>query len=566
MSYSLSSIHVKRFKGINDASFDVGSINVFIGANNSGKSTLAQLLHFGVAILQAIDLAKRWGSADTVALSLSPAQLLYSPCVDLYALGAGGKLLESKETAIELSLTLSNGEKIVIEIRRGRNGNIHVQVTNVAAARGLSSLKHPFTIYSPGLAGISRNETFISDGVLLRTIARGDANLVLRNILRRLSEKEDAWSEFLTDLNQLFEGISIIVEFTPETDEHLMVYADLGAGKVPIELAGTGVLQAVQILGYVHFFHPSVIVLDEPDSHLHPNNQRLLCKLLQSVADEPATQVFLTTHSRHVVDALSGQAAFQWVRNGTVESIEQDHDLAVLLDIGALDVKEMLSKSQARAIVLTEDALKRNLEVLLENSGFPMDDVLVLAYYGCTSPHNLRPLLELIRISNPSAKIIVHRDRDYLANDEAEAWNTKMREMGAEPFLTSGVDIESHYLNADHLAEINNRSREEMEALVHEATEECTKTSIEKYVNGRTDVEKKNGTFGKLNLGELAAGANSVIEGDQLRFRHSKTVLKCLRKSFQDKYGQNIRVIGNSDHLKSELLADIVQKLPKNSK
>jgi len=563
MPANLRSIHVKRFKGIDDAPFDVGSINVFIGANNSGKSSLAQLLHFGIAILQAIDLAERWGNNDTVALSLSPTQLLYSPCVDLYALGAGGKLLESPKTAIELTLTLSDGPQIVIEIRRGRNGNIHVQVANVPAAKTLGSLKHPFTIYSPGLAGISRNETYISDGVLLRTIARGDANLVLRNILKRLSEETDAWDEFMHDFNQLFDGVTISVVFAPETDEHVMVFADFGTARVPIELAGTGVLQAVQILGYVHFFHPSVIVLDEPDSHLHPNNQRLLCKLLQRVADERDTQVFLTTHSRHVVDALSGQASFLWVRNGTVETIEQDHDLAVLLDIGALDVKEMLSKSQARAIVLTEDALKRSLEILLETSGFPMNDTLVLAYYGCTSPHNLRPLLDLIRASNPAAKIVVHRDRDYLTEAEADAWMAKMREMGAEPFLTDGVDVESHYLNTKHLAHLNDESEDDIDALIAEATKQCTPLSVEKYVNGRTDVEKKNGTFGKLNLGQLAAGAQGVIQSNQPRYRHSKTVLKTHRQKYQAAHGRNITVVDHSEHLSSTVLADIAAKLPK---
>jgi hypothetical protein len=396
---------------------------------------------------------------------------------------------------------------------------------------------------------------------LLRTIARGDANLVLRNILIRLSGKSEEWSDFTGDLKQLFEQIEISVEFAPETDEHIMVFANLGTGKVPIELAGTGVLQAVQILGYVHFFHPSVIILDEPDSHLHPNNQRLLCKLLQGVAEERATQVFLTTHSRHVVDALSGQATFLWVRNGTVESIEQDHDLAVLLDIGALDVKEMLSHSRARCIVLTEDALKRNLELLLEASGFPMSETLVLAYYGCTSPHNLRPLLELIRGSNSSAKIVVHRDRDYLTDDEGNDWRIKMRDMGAEPFLTDGVDVESHYLNAQHIATLNNLPLTEVETLIGDATDSCQSTSVEKYVNGRTDLEKKNGTFGKLNLGQMAVDAPSLIEKDKERYRHSKTVLKTLRSKFQERYGTNMKIIHATEHLRSNHLVTIASKL-----
>jgi len=563
MNNPLQSVHVKRFKGIEDAPFDVTAINVFIGANNSGKSTLAQMLHFGVGLFQSIELAGRWGNKNSVALSLSPTQLLYAPCADLYALGYGGRLIESPDSAIELSFVLADGEEIDVSIRKGRNGNIHVSVTNVPAARGLAKLETPYTIYSPGLAGIARSEEYISNGVLLRTIARGDANLVFRNILLRLSNDDHiaAWSDFMEDLRKLFPEIKVEVKYDADTDEHIMVYADSSSGSVPIELAGTGVLQAIQILAYVHYFHPSVIVLDEPDSHLHPNNQRLLCKLLQNVAEERDIQVFLTTHSRHVVDALGGQATFLWVRNGTVELMTQDHDLAVLLDIGALDVKEMLSKSQAKCIVLTEDALKLGLEILLDASGVHPQDSLVLAYYGCTSPHNLRPLLELIRVSNPDAKIVVHRDRDYLTDNEAVQWETEIRNMNADPFLTMGVDIESHFLNAAHLSELNNSAEGEFQTLLDGATQTARDTSIEKYVNGRTDIEKKAGTFGKLNVGHLAASASKIVDGSPERYRHAKTVLKCLRHTYQEKYHVNLKVMEASSHIVVDKLSTLAKKL-----
>ena len=563
MSNSLQSVHVKRFKGIEDAPFDVSTINAFIGANNSGKSTLAQIIHFGIGIFQSIELAERWGNKESVSSSLSPTQLLYSPCADLYALGFGRQLVESPDSAIELRLVLSDGKRVCLTIRKGRNGNIVVHIDNVPGARELASLEKPFTIYSPGLAGIARSESFISNGVLLRTIARGDANLVLRNILLRLSEDDhqEAWLEFLNDLKQLFGNIDIVVRYNEDTDEHIMVSADTGTGRVPIELAGTGVLQAVQILGYVHYFHPSVIILDEPDSHLHPNNQRLLCKLLQGVAEERDTQVFLTTHSRHVVDALSGQATFLWVHNGIVEKMNHDHDLAILLDIGALDVKEMLSQSQAKCIVLTEDELKRGLEVLLSASGIPMDDTLTLAYYGCTSPHNLRPLLELIRASNPQAKIVVHRDRDYLTDEEGAEWETEIRNMGVEPFLTLGVDIESHFLRANHLAELNGKTEAEMDQLLRRATEECRESSIEKYVNGRTDIAKKAGTFGSLNLGQMATRAPQLVDGNAERYRYAKTVLKKARQLYQQDTNTSLRIIDSSPHIAVEELSTLARKL-----
>ena len=144
-----------------------------------------------------------------------------------------------------------------------------------------------------------RPEQYVSDGVLLRTIARGDANLVLRNILFRLWGTPE-WEGFLFDLREIFPDLDFQVEFKKETDEFITVKVKTGKDQVPLELVGTGVLQATQILSYIHRFSPSLIVLDEPDSHLHPNNQRLLCTLLRKVAEDRGNQILLTTHSRHV--------------------------------------------------------------------------------------------------------------------------------------------------------------------------------------------------------------------------------------------------------------------------
>jgi energy-coupling factor transporter ATP-binding protein EcfA2 len=563
MANSLQSIHVKRFKGIEDAPFDVGEINVFIGANNSGKSTLAQVIHFGIGVLQAIELAGRWSSGSRTSVSLSPSQLHYSPCADPYSLGFGGRLVEDPGSAISLSLTLADGQVVEMAIRKGRNGNIAVVVDNTPAAKTLAKLETPYTIYSPGLAGIAKSETYISNGVLLRTIARGDANLVLRNILCRLSRLQPRaqWDDFLSDMRQLFGVIDIRVEYEELTDENILVEVNMGPAWVPIELAGTGVLQATQILSYVHYFHPTVIILDEPDSHLHPNNQRLLCSLLQGVALERDTQVFLTTHSRHVVDALSGQADFLWVRNKTAERMNQDHDLAVLIDIGALDVKEMLSQTRARCIVLTEDSIKRGLEVLLESSGIPMGETLVLSYHGCTSTHNLRPLLSLIRSSNPAARIIVHRDRDYLTDDESAAWKTEIRALGSDPFLTNGVDVESHFLNPEHLAELNNAEVATMLDIMQRAAEECETLSVEKYVNGRSDIEKKAGTFGRLNLGQLAATAPTIVSSNTPRFLHAKTVMRAVRRIYQQENSGHLRTLEPSAHIRVPSLVSISQRL-----
>lgn len=483
----LTSVRIERFKAISDAPFEMHELNVIVGANNSGKSSIIQGLHLGIAALQTIQLTGNWTADTSISTSLSPSQLIYAPSDDVYALGPGARLLERIDSAIRMTFTLATGEQPSITIRKGRNRNILVGVDSAVAARRLASLEDPFSVFSPGLAGIAKAEQYVSDGVLLRTIARGDANLVLRNILLRLWNTPQ-WDPFLLDLRDIFPQVDFSVEFRPETDETIGVHATVGATWVPLELVGTGVLQAAQILAYIHRFSPSLIVLDEPDSHLHPNNQRLLCSLLRKVAAEKDTQILLTTHSRHILDALENQAQFLWVRNGTVESAGVDDEIGVLLDIGALDVKERAAQPGTRFIILTEDTATRHIETVCAASGIDMNQTVVMPYHGATKLKHLRPLLNVIRAANPTASVIVHQDRDYMSDAEVTEWENSVRRYGVDPFVTLGVDIESQFLNPVHLAGCNPGVTEvSFSELIAAARIDTLQDSVEHYVNGRVE-------------------------------------------------------------------------------
>lgn len=557
----LRSVRIERFKRIIDAPFDLGSLNVLVGANNSGKSSIIQGMHFAVGLLQTIGLTRDLSNGPaSISTSLAPNQLIYSPSDDVYALGSGGRLLEDAEQAICLTLTLDSGESCKLSIRKGRNRNLLVTVEQTQTAHKLSSLKRPFSIFSPGLAGIAKAETYLSDGVLLRALARGDANLVLRNILLRLWNTPE-WDAFLTDLHEVFPGSDIHVAFEEETDEFINVQMHVQGEWVPLELAGTGILQATQILSYIHRFAPSLVVLDEPDSHLHPNNQRLLCALLRRITEERATQVILTTHSRHVVDAVGGRSGFLWVRNGTVDSATVDDEIGVLLDIGALDIKERAGNQSTKAVILTEDEITRELECVLEASGFDLDKSAILPYYGVTGIKQLRPLVNLIRSSNGTAKILVHRDRDYLSEEETEAWKKDVRALGAEPFITKGVDIESHLVDPNHLATLNpGFSSTYFKEIIAEARTRNHDHLTQRYFNGKVDVARKSGTYGKLDLGKLATESGKIIKADP-RYHHGKTLLAALRHIHREQHSRNLTTSQASQHIKDDELHAIARKV-----
>ena len=146
---------------------------------------------------------------------------------------------------------------------------------------------------------------------------------------------------------------------------------------------------------------------------------------------------------------------FLWVRHGIVDVAGPDDEIGILLDIGALDIKERAGQGGIDAVVLTEDEITRPLETVLASSGFDLSLTFVLPYYGITAIKQLRPLVKVIQSINSKAKILIHRDRDFLIDEEVDFWKKDIRNLNIQPFVTTGRDIESCFISSMYLAEVN---------------------------------------------------------------------------------------------------------------
>lgn len=158
---------------------------------------------------------------------------------------------------------------------------------------------------------------------------------------------------------------------------------------IPIDVLGTSALQVLQILSYIYYFDPQMIILDEPDTHLHPNNQRKLISTLNDISNKHNLQILLSTHSRHIIDEATGIATFFWMQSGVVyKEIQDTEDLSVIqimLDPGALDRSDFLRNPAIKWIVCTEDARvdkDKMLKTILKSSGFNLEECVILPYNG----------------------------------------------------------------------------------------------------------------------------------------------------------------------------------------
>ncbi len=532
----LITLTIERFKRIERVDFNLSGVNILIGGNNSGKSTIVQAVPFSFTLLQSLNIANKWPVQAKKSSTISPAELIYIPSEDPYSLGYGGKLLEDEKKAIIIRLTFDDGQVINLSIRKGRITNIIVEPDNIEYAKTLSKLEAPYSVFSPGLAGVARTEAYVSDGVLLRALARGDANAFVRNILYRLQGKKE-WTQFESDLSMIFPNLKINVRFKPDIDQFIDVTITETGREVPLDLAGTGLLQAIQILAYLHLFSPKLIIFDEPDSHLHPNNQRLLCSLLSTISLERNVQVLITTHSRHVLDTLYDSAKMLWVQSGKVVEAGTEDQVDMLLELGALDIKEKLNTGSYKVVVLTEDSVSKLLKTLLNNAGFGETDTLLLPYNGVTTIHLLKPLIKQIKATSTAA-IIVHRDRDFMEPDEVLLWKQEITAAGAEPFVTREIDVEGYFATDDYIELIGkNVPTFDLTAVKEKLVEGESDGVLESYVNGRIDLERKSGNIGKLNYGQLSAAATKKVNKDLLAIMKGKKKLAKLRAIFGELYG-----------------------------
>lgn len=563
----IQSITIRRFKRLEEIRLDLGETTLLVGANNSGKSSILQAIHFAVSIAQSARLVGEgvtWRN-DAFELSFNPAQLIYSPVADVLSLASGGTLQEPRATQIEIEFLEDTGSRCTVGLRRGRNRNIAVSIAGRQLGELLMDLEHPFTVYAPGLAGVPKEERYLSPGVVSRVVARGDANLTLRNVLRMLRADNASWDLFIEDMQSIFDGVTVELNFNENTDENIQAYFQLPGGpRLPIDAAGTSILQASQILAYIALFKPQVLILDEPDSHLHPDNQRALCDLIYRLTSSRGFQAVISTHSRHVLDTMKNQSAVFWLTKGAIVQNEDLNATSMLMDLGALDSVDYFADGEVRCVVATEDADKSPLAAVLWSNGFVEDDTEIASYTGCTKADAALVLGAFLATKAPHVRLAVHRDRDYLSSGACTAFTQRLNQAHVAAFLTDGNDIESYFINAEHLSALNPAATvARIEELIGQATQETAEKSVAALVNQRTQeafkVRQEGGPV--PNHGAIAVEAQADYAADPARYRRGKVVLGRLQALLQQELGNNPRVFHPSAHLHSPALIGIAASI-----
>jgi predicted ATPase len=365
-------IFLKGFKRFEEVTFTVPGHFVLAGPNNTGKTTLLQAI-------AAWELGfRKW----LLLNNFNPRKNGY-PWADLERLAFSAVAVRSfdllwrdrhRSTPFEIGLQVDGLPMIILEFRHRADGLMQVRPQ---AAAGLSSVhlqsqRLKFrTTFIPAMSGLKREEQRLADQEAIdSSLAQGRPGEVLRNLLYMAYQNEPAWRTLNETIGRMFDHELL----PPQAGEVLICeyrrrFGDATSPKFDIASAGSGFLQVLLLLTLLLTQNQeqsgSVLLIDEPDAHLHVILQKTIYGELRSAAAAHQAQLFVATHSEIVVDAVESRELC--LMYGSPRPVETELEKARLIaSLGGLTHSDILEANSAKGVLYTEDFT--DIDILVEFS------------------------------------------------------------------------------------------------------------------------------------------------------------------------------------------------------
>jgi energy-coupling factor transporter ATP-binding protein EcfA2 len=188
-----------------------------------------------------------------------------------------------------------------------------------------------------------------------------------------------------------------------------------------IMVEGSGFLQWLSVYALAVSSEINVLLLDEPDAHLHPTLQSHLLERLKALSVENSKQALLATHSTEILRQVDHRLIFEVNsrRNGYLTQSEQR--VGLFFGLGSEYAPRLDQLRQYRRVVFIEGSFEEPiLRTLAERLGQPLPANLVFWIYNGEHPQR-RIIFEQLRLEIPNLEGVSIRDRDSLELAEVNA-------------------------------------------------------------------------------------------------------------------------------------------------
>jgi energy-coupling factor transporter ATP-binding protein EcfA2 len=318
----LTRLTVCNFKKFDRIDVELGNPVVFIGPNNSGKSTALQSLAlWNIGLQQWAE--KRTGKArvqrpgvtinrrDLIAMPVPSAILLWRDLHVREGEKSNGKQ-RTQNVRVDITVEGVSDQKAWtcgFEFDYANEESFYCRPMRLSEGKDPQRMEVPpealktRIAFLPPMSGLADRETAKQPGEVNFLIGQGRTAEVLRNLCLSVSANDEgSWKEIGLKMKHLF-GVELDEPlFVAERGEITMTYRDKSDVRLDISSSGRGLQQTLLILTYMAVNRGAVLLLDEPDAHLEILRQRQIYELLSESARDQGSQIIAASHSEVILN------------------------------------------------------------------------------------------------------------------------------------------------------------------------------------------------------------------------------------------------------------------------
>jgi ABC-type lipoprotein export system ATPase subunit len=326
----IRAIKIKNFKALEETDWIPLEGNVvFVGPNNSGKTTALQALalwNYGVQKWvekkQNSKAKTRTGASinrkDLFAIPVSNSKYVFTNLIFLESERENGKLTGTKYVNIEIAVKgVNQGIDWIcgLEFRYGGDEAIYVKplhgLENNIAQDNIELLLKTNVAFLPPMSGLKLDEEKLLFSTIEFRMGEGRTAEVLGNICLQvikpdndiLLKNRDPLKDWLL-LTEKLKKLFFVDLLMPELDNRGLIklkYIDATGNELELGASGRGMQQIILLLAYILIKPNCIILLDEPDAHLEILKQEQVYELLSEIAKSKGSQLLIASHSEVVL-------------------------------------------------------------------------------------------------------------------------------------------------------------------------------------------------------------------------------------------------------------------------
>jgi hypothetical protein len=376
---------LRRFKRFQEETFNLPGHIVLAGPNNTGKSTVLQAIAaWGLAF-------DRWKQRND--FQTHNGQYSWQPIArqtfSAVPLRSYELLWTNRQYngTIEIEVTADDWA-VAMEFKADTTEQIYVRPKRECNADVMRTLNQK-TVYVPPMTGLGTDEPVYQPAKIAQLLGQSRPGEVLRNLLVEASQSETAWVALKESIRTLFgyellppnaDGPDIIAEYSHSP----------GAPRFDIASGGSGFQQVLMLATFLLTRPASVLLVDEPDAHLHVILQDVIYDELRSLSVKQGSQLVIATHSEVIIDSVDPRELCMMY--GQPQMLADTEEKALLIkSLGTLTQNDIVLAQVAPGILYLEG--HTDLEILREWArilGHPAQDTLTRHLFWKPAVHELR--------------------------------------------------------------------------------------------------------------------------------------------------------------------------------